>query len=204
MSRYTNAKGRLVRRFKVNIFGQDKFDRLLEKRPNSPGMHGSARKGKPSEYKKQLTEKQKLRFMFGITERQLRNTYQKAASKQGATGKELMKLLERRLDNVIYRAGFAKTRSQGRQMVSHGLFTLNGRRVTIPSIEVREGDVIEVREKTQNSPLFGAVKEDKKLDPARWIKMDQKKLRAEISALPEEDDLERLIETQLIVEFYSK
>ena len=204
MSRYTKAKGRLVRRFKVNLFGQDKFDRLLERRPNAPGMHGSARHGKPSEYKKQLVEKQKLRFMFGLTERQLRNTYQKAVAMKGATGLEFLKLLERRLDNMIYRSGLAKTRSQARQMVSHGLFMMNGRRVTVPSIQVREKDVLEVREKSKSSPVFNEAKEDKKLESARWIQLDIKKLRAEVVALPEEDDLERIVDSQLIVEFYSK
>lgn len=204
MSRYTGPKGRLVRRFKTNIFGTTKFDKLLEKRPQGPGMHGHARGRKDSEYKKQLLEKQKLRFMYGITERQLRNYYKKAASKQESTGIALLKLLERRLDNAVYRAGFAKTRSQARQMVNHGLFTLNGRRVSIPSIQIREGDVFEVREKSKASPLFASVKEAKDFDHARWLKSDQKALKAEIAALPEEGDLDKLIETHLIIEFYSK
>ena len=180
------------------------MDKLLEKRPQAPGMHGHSRHGKASEYKKQLLEKQKLRFMYGITERQLRNYYKKAASKEEATGTALLKLLERRLDNVIYRAGFAKTRAQARQMVNHGLFTLNGRRVSIPSIQVREGDVIEVRAKSKVSPLFASVLEDKHFDPARWLKSEQKALKTEIAALPEEEDLDKLIETHLIIEFYSK
>lgn len=142
--------------------------------------------------------------MYGITEKQLRNYYIKAASKQEATGTALLKLLERRLDNVIYRAGFAKTRSQARQMAGHGLFTLNGRRVSIPSIQVREGDVVQIREKSKASPLFVGVKEDKHFDHARWLKSDQNTLRAEVAALPEEEDLDKLIETSLIIEFYSK
>ncbi|MBU0981410.1 30S ribosomal protein S4, partial [Patescibacteria group bacterium] len=181
MSRYTKAKGRLVRRFGVNIFENPKMDKLLEKRPHGPGQHGSARsRGKDSEYKKQLLEKQKLRFMFGITEKQLRNYYQKAAALKEATGDALLKLLERRLDNVIYRAGFAKTRAQARQMVSHGLFNLNGRRVSIPSIQVREGDTIEVREKSKASPLFADVKGEKDFDFARWLKSEQKTLKTEV------------------------
>lgn len=205
MSRYTGAKARLVRRFQSNIFGSAKYDKILERRPNGPGMHGNARRrGKDSEYKKQLVEKQKLRFMYGITERQLRNTYQKAASKAGNTGEELLKLLERRLDNVIYRAGLAETRAQARQMASHGHFMLNGRRVSIPSILVRSGDVIEVREKLQASPLFAEVKAGKDHESARWLKVSPKSLRAEVSELPEADDLDKLIETHLIVEFYSK
>lgn len=205
MSRYTGAKGRLVRRFGVNIFDSPKYDKLLERRPNGPGQHGAGqRRGKDSEYKRQLLEKQKLRFMFGITEKQLRNYYKRAASQMEATGIALLKQLERRLDNVVYRAGLAKTRSQARQMVSHGLFTLNGRRVNIPSIQVREGDIIEVREKSKASPLFTSIKEDKNFDSARWLKSVQKELKSEVGALPEEADLDQLIQTQLIVEFYSK
>ena len=127
-------------------------------------MHGNNRAGKASEYKKQLLEKQKMRFMFGITEKQLRNYYLKAASGSEATDVALMKSVERRLDNVVYRAGFAKTRAQARQMVGHGMFNLNGRRVSIASIQVREGDVLEVREKSKSSPLFNEVKEEKILN----------------------------------------
>lgn len=204
MSRYTGAKGRLVRRFGVNIFGNEKMDKLLSRRPHPPGVHGQGRRGKMSEYKKQLLEKQKLRFMFGLTERQLRNYYLKAAAKTEATGTALMKMLERRLDNVVYRSGLAKTRSQARQMVNHGLFMLNGRRVSIPSIQIREGDTVEVRVKSQSSPLFLAVKEEKDFDHARWIKVDRKALKFEVASLPEEDDLDQLIQTSLIIEFYSK
>ena len=205
MSRYTGAKGRQVRRFGVNIYpGSPKFDKLLEKRPHGPGASAMARRGKPSEYKKQLMEKQKLRFMYGITEKQLRNYYKKAASSEEATGQALLKLLERRLDNVIYKGGLSKTRGQARQLVSHGLITLNGRRVNIPSIQVREGDKIEVREKSKASPLFSPIKEDKNFDTARWLKSAQKSLSTEVIALPEAADLDKLIETHLIVEFYSK
>jgi small subunit ribosomal protein S4 len=204
MSRYTGPKARLVRRFGTNIFGTEKMSKILEKRPHGPGMHSQGRRGKDSEYKKQLLEKQKLRFMYGITERQLRNYYKKAASGDTRTGIALLTLLERRLDNVIYRAGFAKTRAQARQMVSHGLFTLNGRRVSIPSIQVREGDAIAVRDKSKKSPLFAEIIADKDFDHARWLKSDQKNIKTEVAALPSEEDLDQLIQTHLIVEFYSK
>lgn len=204
MSRYTGPKGRLVRRFGVDIFGTGKMTKLLEKRPNSPGMHGANRQAKPSEYKIQLIEKQKMRFMYGLTEKQLRNLYLKASSKKEATGIALMKMVESRLDNVIYRAGFATTRAQARQMVNHGIWTLNGRRVTIASILVREGDIIEVRPKLKTSPLFSIVKEEKDFEHARWLKSDQKGLKTEVAALPEAEDLDKLIDTQLIVEYYSK
>lgn len=204
MSRYTGPKARLVRRFGVNLFDSDKFSKILEKRPHGPGLHGKNRVGKPSEFKKQLVEKQKLRFMYGVTEKQLRNYYLKASSSNDATDLALMKLLEKRLDNTVYRAGFAKTRAQARQMVGHGIFNLNGRRVSIPSIQIREGDKIEVREKLKSSPLFAEVKEDKKFDHARWLKSEQKSLKTEVLALPQNEDMDKLIEASLIVEFYSK
>ncbi len=204
MSRYTGPKGRLVRRFGVNIFESEKFTKLLEKRPHGPGMHGQGRKGKDSEYKKHLLEKQKLRFMYGITEKQLHNYYKRAAAGQEATGVALLKLLERRLDNVIYRSGFAKTRAQARQMVSHGLFNINGRRVSIPSIQVREGDIIEVRLKSKESPLFAPLREAKDFDHARWLKADPKLIKSEVVQLPEEEHLDKLIQMNLVVEYYSK
>lgn len=204
MSRYTGPKGRLVRRFGVDIFGTAKMTKLLGKRPNAPGMHGADRQGKASEYKKQLLEKQKLRFMYGLTEKQLRNYYLKASTKKEATGLGLMKMMETRLDNVIYRSGFAKTRSQARQMIGHGLWSLNGRRVTISSIQVREKDVLEVRQKSKSSPLFAVVKEDKDFGSARWLSSDQKELKTEVIALPEAEDLDQLVDPQLVVEFYSK
>jgi small subunit ribosomal protein S4 len=204
MSRYTGPKGRLVRRFGVDIFGTGKMSKLLEKRPQAPGMHGANRQAKASEYKKQLLEKQKMRLMYGLTEKQLRNLYLKAITKKEATGVVLMRMVESRLDNVIYRAGFAKTRAQARQMVNHGIWTLNGRRVSIPSITVREGDNIEVRTKLKASPLFAAVKEEKDFEFARWLKSDQKALKTEVASLPTAEDLDQLIDTQLIVEYYSK
>lgn len=204
MSRYTGPKGRLVRRFGVDIFGTAKMTALLEKRPQGPGMHGGNRQGKASEYKKQLLEKQKMRMMYGLTEKQLRNYYLKATTKKEATGVALQKMLESRLDNVVYRAGFASTRAQARQMVNHGMWTLNGRRVSIPSIQVTEGDMIEVREKSKSSPLFTAVKEDKDFGSARWLKSEQKGLKIEVSSLPEQEDLDKIVDTQLIVEYYSK
>jgi small subunit ribosomal protein S4 len=205
MSRYTGPKGRKVRRFGLNIYGTEKYDKLLERRPHGPGMHGKASAGsKMSEHKKQLLEKQKLRFMYGITERQLTNYYKKATASAEAADVALVKSLERRLDNAVFRAGLAKTRAQARQLINHGLFTLNGKRVTIPSIQIRENDVIEVREKSKPSPVFNEVKEAKNFDHARWLTSDQKTLRATVVALPEENDLDQMIQASLIIEFYSK
>jgi len=177
---------------------------LVEKRPHGPGAHGMDTHGKSSEYKKQLLEKQKMRLMYGLTEKQLRNYYLKASTKKEATGIAMLKMLESRLDNAVFRSGFAKTRAQARQMIGHGLWKLNGRRVNISSIQIREGDVLEVREKSKTSPLFVAVKEDKEFDHARWLNSDQKALKAEVIATPQAEDLDQLIDTQLVVEYYSK
>lgn len=205
MSRYTGPRARHCRRFGVNIYGADKYDKVLAKRNYPAGMHGKNIFGKKSEYRKQLDEKQKARFMYGITERQFRNYYLKAERSTAVTGEELLRLLECRLDNVIYRAGFATTRAQARQMAAHGLMMLNGKRITIPSIQVRLGDKITVRKRNAESPLFGTLTSGKsKVQPARWLKADPKQLTIEVLNIPEADDLEKTIENHLLVEFYSK
>ncbi|MFA5842916.1 MAG: 30S ribosomal protein S4 [Candidatus Gracilibacteria bacterium] len=205
MSRYRGPRARHCRRLGVNIYGSEKFDKILAKRNFPPGMHGQSHFSKKTEYAKQLLEKQKARLMFGLTEKQFHNYYKKAESGNGVTGEELLRLLERRLDNVIYRTGFAKTRAQARQMVGHGLFKMNGRRITIPSIQVKIGDKVEIRTKNANSPIFESVKAGKeKIKPPSWLKAEAAKLTLEVVALPEKDDLEQLIQSSLIVEFYSK
>jgi len=175
----------------------------FKKRKYAPGQHGRSSFRSLSEYGKQLQEKQKARFMFGVTEKQFRKYYQKAAKTQGVTGTELLKGLERRLDNVIFRAGFAQTRRQARQLVTHGHFELNGRRVDIPSIDMKPGDKLIVRTKSQKSPLFEEVKQAKD-SSVKWINADNGKLTIEIIAMPGEDDVETIINPQMIVEFYSK
>lgn len=205
MSRYTGPRAKHCRRLGVNIYGSDKFDKILSRRNYAPGVHGQTKMGKKSEYAKQLQEKQKARLMFGLTERQFQNTYAKAERSKGITGEELLRLLERRMDNVLYRAGFAKTRAQARQMINHGLFHLNGKRMTIPSCVVRIGDKVSLRSKNSESPLFIEVKNGKeKIKPPSWIKSDPKQLNIEILSMPERDELEHSIEEHLIVEFYSK
>ena len=168
-------------------------------------MHGQGRFKKQSEYAKQLIEKQKARFMFGVNEKQFRKYYGKADRSPEVTGHQLLRLLELRIDNVLFRTGFATTRPQARQMLSHGLFTLNGKRITVPSIQVRVGDKIEIRKKSADSPLFLRVKTGKeKIKPPVWLSSDPKNLSIEVLSIPGEDDLEQSIESQLIVEFYSK
>ncbi|HCW32700.1 MAG: 30S ribosomal protein S4, small subunit ribosomal protein S4 [Candidatus Peregrinibacteria bacterium GW2011_GWE2_39_6] len=205
MSRYTGPKARHCRRFGVNIYGADKYDKILAKRDYPPGLHGKTQFSKKTEFRKQLEEKQKARFMFGISEKQFRNYYVKADKSSAITGDELLRLLEKRLDNVLYRSGFANTRAQARQMVSHGLALLNKTRVTIPSQQIKIGDKIEIRPQNLESPLFAILKSGKKkINPARWLTVDPKNLTIEILSLPEVDDLEKSIESHLIVEFYSK
>lgn len=205
MSRYTGPRARHVRRLGVNIYGSDKFDKILAKRNYAPGMHGQTRTSKKSEYAKQLMEKQKARLMYGVTEGQFQRYYEKADRSSAVTGEELLRLLERRLDNVLYRSGFAATRAQARQIVNHGLFKMNGKRVTIPSISVRVGDKFEVRTKSGESPLFAEIKAGKeKVKPPTWLNANPKTLTIEVLALPEKDELEHSIEEHLIVEFYSK
>jgi len=200
--RYTGPKAKLCRRLGANLFGAEKYTKILRRRQSKPGVHGSKFK-KKSEYGRQLDEKQKARFVFGLTERQMRNCFAKASSQSGDTGQNFLRLFERRLDNVIYISQFAVTRMQARQMVSHGHFKLNGRRVDIPSIIIRPGDKIELLPKHADSALYSGLDKLKDYSP-KWLKADLKKLTVEVLALPEIDDLEKSIDSQLIVEFYSR
>jgi small subunit ribosomal protein S4 len=175
----------------------------FKKRKYPPGQHGRSSFRSLSEFGKQLQEKQKARFMFGITEKQFRKYYDKASTMEGVKGEQLMQLLERRLDNVVFRSGLATTRRQARQLVTHGHFELNGRRVDIPSIQVAIGDKIVIRTKSQKSPLFTEVKKAKD-SSVKWVNADNGKLAIEVLALPDKDDTEQLINSQMIVEFYSK
>jgi small subunit ribosomal protein S4 len=200
--RYIGPKAKLCRRLGANLFGAEKYTKILRRRQSKPGMHGS-KFTKKSEYGRQLEEKQKARFVFGLSERQMANYFKRAISQPGDTGLNLLSLFERRLDNVIYVSQFAVTRIQARQMVSHGHFKLNGRRVDIPSILVRPGDKIELLPKHANSPLYSGLDKLKDYAP-KWLKVDLKKLNMEVLALPDKDDLEKSIDSQLLVEFYSR
>lgn len=200
--RYTGPKAKLCRRLGVNLFGTEKYTKILRNRPGKPGVHG-AKFGKKSEYGRQLDEKQKARYIFGVSEKQTRRYIDKAIAMPGDTGQNFLSLFETRLDNVIYVAQLALTRPQARQMVTHGHFTLNGRRVDIPSITVRPGDKIELLPKFAKSPLYADLGKLKDYSP-KWLNVDLKKLSLEVLALPEKDDLEKSIDSQLIVEFYSR
>lgn len=204
MSRYRGPVTRLSRKLGLMLFqnGQSKI-KSFQKKGYKPGEHGQKRFGQMSEYSKQLQEKQKARFLYGISEKQSHNYYKLATKTLGMTGVNYMTLLERRLDNVIYRAGLAKTRAQARQIVGHGMVKLNGRRVKTPSITVKTGDKFEIQEKSRGSKLFEGI-DNTKFKPPKWVKSDLKKLAGEITALPEKDDIEQAIDNQLITEFYSK
>jgi small subunit ribosomal protein S4 len=202
--RYLGPKAKLCRKYHANLFGTAKYTKILEKRPGKPGMHGDKGKfGKLSEFGAQLFEKNKARALFGISERQFKNYFAKAAKAKGETGESLLRLLEMRLDNLVYVSQFAVTRVQARQMVSHGHFMLNGKRVNIPSIQVRPGDKIELREKIKSSPLYAGFDKLKDFSP-KWLKVDLKKVAVEVSSIPEKDELEKSIDSQAIVEFYSR
>ena len=172
---------------------------------NSKKNPGGQRRAKKSEYAMQLTEKQKVKFVYGILEKQFRAYYEKASRAGGNTGEVLLSLIERRLDNVVYRLGFANTRRQARQLVNHGHFTVNGKRVNIPSYSVRTGDVIAVCEKSAQNNFYKKLKEDDAFVAApKWLDRDKNTLQGKVLALPARDDIDFEIEEHLIVELYSK
>ena len=196
MGRYTGPKGKLCKRVGAHIYGTPKYDAILSKSLEKRGFSKKA-----SEFSVQLKEKQLARYMYGISEKQFKKYFQKAYNAQGVTGIELLRNLERRIDNVIYRAGLAETRPQARQMIAHGHFELNGHKITVPSINVRPEDTLILRKKIQSSPLYVGFSEAK---PLKWLKVDAKQKSVIIDRLPEDDELEKSINVQLIVEFYSR
>lgn len=208
MAKYNDAKCRLCRREGTKLFL--KGDRCFtdkcaqERRPYAPGQHGRARK-KLSDYALQLREKMKVRRIYGVLEKQFRGYFEDADMAKGVTGANLLVILERRLDNVVYRMGFANSRQQARQMVRHGIFTLNGHKVTIPSLQVRVGDEIAVPEKSRNIPVIAAAQDviARRGCPA-WVEVDGAAFKGVIKALPQRDDIQTPIEESLIVELYSK
>ncbi len=166
---------------------------------------GGQRRTKKSEYATQLTEKQKVKFVYGILEKQFHMYYEKASRAEGNTGEELLRMIERRLDNVIYRLGFANTRRQARQLVNHGHFTVNGKRVNIPSYLVKVGDVVAVCEKSTSNAFFKALKEADAFKPApKWLDKDKNTLTGKVIAIPAKEDIDFEIAEHLIVELYSK
>jgi small subunit ribosomal protein S4 len=208
MARYTGADCKRCRREKTKLFLKgakcDSPKCPIEIRPYPPGEHGRNRP-KESEYLLQVREKQKARRIYGVLEKQFGNYYEEAARKRGKTGEVLLQILETRLDNVIYRAGFAKSRDMARQVVSHGHILVNGKKVDIPSYRVSENDIIEVAPKSQGlTPFLIAKAEAGERTPPAWIEVIPDKMRILVHTLPVRAQIDTLVQEQLIVEYYSK
>ncbi|MCR4419488.1 MAG: 30S ribosomal protein S4 [Clostridia bacterium] len=208
MSRYTGPVCRLCRREGIKLFLKAErcyTDRCaMERRPYPPGLHGHGRK-KVTEYGMQLREKQKAKRVYGVLERQFRNYFERAERQKGATGENLLRLLERRLDNVVFRLGLAGSRPEARQLVRHGHFAVNGRKVDIPSYQVRPGDEIAVREGSRDLPKFKALAEAlAHRTPPAWLEVDKENLRGRVLRLPQRDEIDVPVEEHLIVELYSR
>ena len=205
MAKSTIPKGKLVRKFGENIFGNPKYDRLLNRKPYNPGQHGQTRRAKLSNYGIQLREKQKIKFMYGLLEKQFRLTFQKAEKLKGETGTNMLQLLESRLDNIVHRLGFAISRPAARQLVSHKHILLNGKVANIPSMTVKPGDVVSVKEKSKKMDcIIDSIKLIKGDIDLPWLSLDKAKMSGTFVSLPERDDMNLTVNEQLVVELYSK
>jgi len=202
MARYTGPKSKIARKFREPIFGPDK---ALERKNYPPGQHGaSKRRGKQSEYAIQLQEKQKVKYTYGVLEKQFRNLFTKASSRQGITGDNLLQLLEARLDNTVYRLGISPSRSGARQLVSHKHITVNGELVNIPSYQLRAGDVVAVREKSKSLEAISNSVAGRTINKYAWLDWNAKELSGKFLAYPNRDEIPENIKENLIVELYSK
>ena len=205
MARYTGPKVRVSRRLGTNIFENDKGRKALERRPFPPGAHGrTRRRNAGSEYLAQLQEKQKAKYIYGVLERQFRNTYEEAVRLQGPTGENLLRLLEQRLDNVVYRAGWAGTRPQARQFVSHGLISVNGKRVNIASYRVRKGEVISLSAKARDMIVIQHNLDVIDRNVVGWLETGDAGKQVTVRDLPQRDHIDVPVRESLIVELYSK
>jgi len=209
VGRYTESVCRQCRREGEKLFL--KGDRCysekcaVERRPYAPGQHGQGRRAKPSEYGLQLREKQKAKRIYGLMEKQFRNYFNKADRQPGRTGENLLILLERRLDNIVFRMGFASSRKEARQLVNHGHFTVNGHKATIPSMLLRPGDVVQVRETSKDSPKFQEIKDQAAYKtPPEWLSVDVDNLTGSVLAYPTREQIDTAVNEQLIVELYSR
>ena len=201
MARYTGPKTKIARKFHEPIYGPDKS---YEKKPYAPGMHGqNRRRSKTSEYGIQLNEKQKAKYTYGILERQFRKLYAEASRRGGITGEELMKLIEARLDNVVYRLGIARSRAQARQLVSHRHIAVNGNVVNVPSYSLREGDVVSVRERSNSLEIITDSLASR-ANNYPWLEWDGANLSGKFVSYPQRSDIPETINEQLIVDLYSK
>ena len=205
MARYTGPKVRISRRLNVNIFENEKGSKALERRPFPPGQHGrTRRRGAGSEYLAQLQEKQKAKYIYGLLERQFRKTYEEANRLAGPTGENLLRLLEQRLDNIVYRAGWASTRPQARQFVNHGLINVNGKRVDIASFTVKKGMVISLSEKARNMIVIQHNLDVLDRSVIGWLETGDCGKQVTVRDLPQREHIDVPVREQLIVELYSK
>lgn len=205
MGRYIGPKNKIARRFGVNLGLKTNAAKVARRLGQTPGQHGpNKRRRSLSTYGKQLAEKQKAKFMYGIREKQFSRYVKEASRMQGDSGLNLQALLERRFDNVIYRLGFAVTRAQARQMVSHNMFTVNGKKMNIPSYLVREGDVIAIKANKQKKKIFDEVQTRmENAEMPSWIVADAAKKEGRISSMPLEADFDKVFDVKLIIEYYS-
>jgi small subunit ribosomal protein S4 len=202
MARYTGPRSKIARKFGEPIFGPDKY---LDRKNFPPGQHGQSKKRKKtSEYGVQLREKQKVKFTYGLLERQFRNFFEKAAGASGVTGLVLLQMLESRLDNVVYRLGVAPTRAAARQLVSHRHITVNGNVVNIPSCILRPGDIIGVREKSKSLETIVECIGSNRRSKLAWLEWDDTQMAGKYMSVPERSEIHEDIKEQLIVELYSK
>lgn len=202
MARYTGPRSKKSRRYNVALFGPSK---ALERRPYPPGQHGEKSRRKQSEYAVALGEKQKLKLMYGVLERQFRRYFELAQQKRGITGVQLLQLLESRLDNVVYRFGFANSRRSARQMVTHGHVAVNGRKVAVASYLTRPGDIVEVRDKPQSRKMALKNLETMQLAPvADWLQLDKDQFKGEVKRIPTREEIAPIANEQLVVELYSR
>jgi small subunit ribosomal protein S4 len=207
MARYTGPSCRQCRREGQKLFlkGERCYSTkcAVDKRAYAPGQHGQSRRAKITEYGLQLREKQKAKRFYGLLEAQFRNYFDKASKKKGLTGENLLIMLETRLDNVVFRMGFASSRKEARQLVTHNHFTVNGKKINIPSYQVSAGDVIKVREKSASSPKFKEIR-DMSISTPSWISVDTDKLEGKVLAMPLREEIDTPVAEHLIVELYSK
>ena len=202
MARYTGPKVRISRRFGVPVFGPSKY---LERRNYPPGMHGLRRRRKISEYALGLMEKQKIRYYYGLLEKQFRRVYEQSARKRGVTGELMLQALESRLDNVVFHLGFAPTRAAARQMVTHGHIQVNGRKVTIPSHALRVNDVVEVRNASVSRQMATrSLEASTSRRVPDWMSLDKEMFKGVIMRVPGRDEIQPIGNEQAVVEFYSR
>ena len=205
MAKINTPRGKLVRKFGENIFGNPKYDKLLNRKPYGPGQHAQTRRGKVSNYGIQLQEKQKIKFMYGLLEKQFRITFKKAEKLKGETGTNMLQLLESRLDNVVYRLGFAPSRPASRQLVSHKHFLVNGVAVNIPSYLLKPGDEITVRDRSKKIDIIlDSIRTIKGDIDLPWLNLNKAKMTGTFLNIPEREQMNLKVNEQLVVELYSK